>query len=95
MKLLSERVATIEQYLRDVSDRDRLSRLSPRFRESRQDSLDDSDMSKCKTFFPVFANVGPADQHMTEPGGDGVTAVANADESRTTEYYGKTDVSHN
>jgi hypothetical protein len=25
---------------------------------------------------------------MIEPGGEGVTAVANADESRTTEYYG-------
>jgi len=30
----------------------------------------------------------PADQHLIEPGGEGVTAVANIDESRSTEYYG-------
>ena len=88
VKLLSERVTTIEQYLRDMSDRDRLGRLSPKFRESHQDSLDDSDMSKCKMFFPIAANIAPADQHMIEPGGDGVTAVGNVEESRTTEYYG-------
>jgi hypothetical protein len=51
VKLLSERVTAIEQYLRDAPDRDRLGRLSPKFRESHQTSLDDSDVSKCKTFF--------------------------------------------
>ena len=47
-----------------------------------------------KTFFRILANVAPADQHMIEPGSDGVTALANVDESRTTEYYGNIDVSH-
>src|SRR5271169_838265 len=35
-----------------------------------------------------WTNVAPADQHLIEPGGEGVTAVANIDESRSTEYYG-------
>jgi len=39
-------------------------------------------------FFPIAANIAPADQHMIEPGGDGVTAVGNVEESQTTEYYG-------
>jgi len=94
VKLLSERVTAIEQYLRDASDRDRLGRLSPRFRESRQNSLDDSDISKCTVFFSIIANLPLADQHMIEPGGDGATAVANVDESRSTEYYGNPDVSY-
>jgi hypothetical protein len=88
VKLLSDRVTTIEQYLRDASDRDRLGRLSPRFRESRQGSLDDSDISRCIFANPLLANVATADQHMIEPGGDGVPAVVNVEESRSTEHYG-------
>lgn len=92
MRLLSERVTTIEQYLRDASDRNRQVRLSPRFRETRQNSVDDSDISKCIFATPIYANVASADQHMIEPGRDGVTAVANVDESRAVEYYGKIDL---
>jgi hypothetical protein len=57
MKQLSERVSHIEQYLRDASERDRMGRLSPRFRETRYDSLADSDGSKGTFAFNVeFAN---------------------------------------
>lgn len=43
---------------------------------------------------PTLANVVPADQHMIAPDAEGMSAVANVDESRTTEYYGNTDMSH-
>src|SRR5208282_5472795 len=81
-------VTTIEQYLREASDRDRLGRLSPRFRESRQGSLDDSDISKCTFANQLLANIATADQHMLEPSGDGVSAVASVEESRSSEFYG-------
>ena len=89
VKLLSDRVANIEQYLREASDRDRVGRLSPKFRDSRQNSLVDSDQSRCTVLFTlVRADLPQAEQHLIEPGGEGVTAVANIDESRSTEYYG-------
>ena len=40
VKLLSERVATIERYLREVSNRDVLGRLSPKFKDLNQVSND-------------------------------------------------------
>ena len=83
MKLLSERVTTIEQYLRDVSERDHLGRLSPKFRASRQNSLGDSDISKCIYANFVCANLASIDQQMVEAGGEGVTVIANVDESRS------------
>lgn len=46
MKRLTERVANIEQYLRSASDRDRPGHISPRFKEARQPSVDDSDGPK-------------------------------------------------
>ena len=46
VKLLTERVTNIEQYLRDISDRDRVGRLSPKFRDARHDSIAESDGSK-------------------------------------------------
>jgi hypothetical protein len=46
VKRLTERVANIEQYLRSASDRDRPQHISPKFKEARQPSVDDSDGSK-------------------------------------------------
>ena len=88
MKRLAERVTTIEHYLRDVSERDQHGRLSPKFRESRQNSVDDSDISKCTYDSLVCANLASADQHVIEPGGERVIAIANADGSRS---YGTPD----
>jgi len=47
LRLLSERVANIEQYLREVSDRDGHGRMSPRFKEIYQSSTLESEASKC------------------------------------------------
>ena len=46
VKRLSERVSYIEQYLRDASERDGIGRLSPRFSQTRPDSLAESEGSK-------------------------------------------------
>ena len=89
MKLLSERVTNIEQYLRDISDRDRPGRISPRFRGSPQISLDGSDISKCTVLVSVVVDGGVADQHLIEPG-EGATGITNIDEPRSTEFYGYT-----